>query len=73
MTPHAMRLLPTDMRAARRKVSPLGIEGDAWDVARAVVFLASDDARFIAGVELPVDGGVTQIGPMTGHAFIAGA
>jgi NAD(P)-dependent dehydrogenase (short-subunit alcohol dehydrogenase family) len=70
MTPHAMRLLPAEMRETRRKVSPLGVEGDAWDVAHAVAFLASDEARFIAGIELPVDGGVTQIGPMAGHGFI---
>lgn len=31
--------------------------GDAWDVANAALFLASDEARFISGVELPVDGG----------------
>ena len=31
--------------------------GTAWDVARAVAFLASDDAGFITAVLLPVDGG----------------
>lgn len=31
--------------------------GTAWDVANAALFLASDDAGFITGVELPVDGG----------------
>jgi NAD(P)-dependent dehydrogenase (short-subunit alcohol dehydrogenase family) len=30
----------------------------AWDVARAAVFLASDEARYRAGVVLPVDAGV---------------
>jgi NAD(P)-dependent dehydrogenase (short-subunit alcohol dehydrogenase family) len=37
----------------------LGIEGDAWDVARAVLFLAGPDGRYITGVVLPVDGGTT--------------
>jgi len=37
----------------------LGIEGDAWDIARAVVFLAGPDGRYITGVVLPVDGGST--------------
>lgn len=69
-TPMAMRLLPPDMREKRRKVGPLGTEGDAWDVARAVLFLASDESRFINGVHLPVDGGVTSIGPLTGAAFL---
>jgi NAD(P)-dependent dehydrogenase (short-subunit alcohol dehydrogenase family) len=31
--------------------------GTAWDVANAAVFLASDEADFITGVALPVDGG----------------
>jgi NAD(P)-dependent dehydrogenase (short-subunit alcohol dehydrogenase family) len=71
MTPHAMSKLPASLRDARRKVGPLGIEGDAWDVAQAVLFVASDEARFINGVHLAVDGGVEGIGPMTGHAFIS--
>jgi NAD(P)-dependent dehydrogenase (short-subunit alcohol dehydrogenase family) len=32
--------------------------GDAWDIANASVFLASDEARYITGVELCVDGGL---------------
>ena len=35
----------------------LGIEGDGWDIARAVLFLAGPDGRYITGVMLPVDGG----------------
>ena len=35
----------------------LGIEGDAWDIARAVLFLGGPDGRYITGVVLPVDGG----------------
>ena len=44
---------------ARRNASvPLkGGMGSAWDVANAALFLASDEARFITGVALPVDGG----------------
>lgn len=38
---------------------PMGRMGDAWDVAHAAVFLASDEARYITGVELVVDGGIT--------------
>lgn len=46
------------LRAQRDAIVPLGQKmGTAWDVANAVLFLASDDARFITGVSLPVDGG----------------
>lgn len=72
MTPHAMSKLPASMREARRKVGPLGLEGDAWDVAQAALFIASDEARFINGVQLAVDGGVEGIAPLVGHAFVSG-
>jgi NAD(P)-dependent dehydrogenase (short-subunit alcohol dehydrogenase family) len=42
----------------RNEQVPLGRrQGTAWDVANAALFLASDEARFITGVVLPVDGG----------------
>jgi NAD(P)-dependent dehydrogenase (short-subunit alcohol dehydrogenase family) len=47
-----------EVRERRRKSSPLGIEGTAWDIAYASLFLVSDEARYITGVVLPVDGGV---------------
>jgi NAD(P)-dependent dehydrogenase (short-subunit alcohol dehydrogenase family) len=43
--------------ASRAGLIPMGHQGTAWDVARAALFLASDDAAFITGVVLPVDGG----------------
>ncbi|MCL2583925.1 MAG: SDR family oxidoreductase [Streptosporangiales bacterium] len=49
----------------RNAVSPLGVEGNAWDVAWAVEYLASDRARFVTGVCLPVDGGVTPTSYLT--------
>lgn len=51
--------LPREEVIARRDAQvPLGGKmGDAWDVAHAALFLASDEARFITGVLLPVDGG----------------
>jgi 3(or 17)beta-hydroxysteroid dehydrogenase len=45
-------------RAGLVKSIPLGKLGEADDVAAAVAFLASDDAKFITGVELPIDGGM---------------
>jgi len=47
-----------EMVEARNKLSPTGRMGDGWDVAHAAVFLASDEARYINGVELFVDGGM---------------
>jgi NAD(P)-dependent dehydrogenase (short-subunit alcohol dehydrogenase family) len=47
-----------EMRERRRLASPLKIEGTAWDIAYASLFLVSDEARYITGVVLPVDGGV---------------
>ena len=45
--------------AQRRKRIPLGFMGDGRDTASAVLFLASDEARFITGTEIVVDGGMT--------------
>lgn len=51
---------PTDdIRAQRDAQVPLGRKmGTAWDVAYAALFLASDEAKFITGAVLPVDGGM---------------
>ena len=47
-----------DVAAMRDAQVPLGKKmGTAWDVANAALFLASDEAGFITGVSLPVDGG----------------
>jgi NAD(P)-dependent dehydrogenase (short-subunit alcohol dehydrogenase family) len=43
----------------RNAQCPTGQMGDAWDVAYAALFLASDEAKYITGVDLPVDGGIT--------------
>jgi NAD(P)-dependent dehydrogenase (short-subunit alcohol dehydrogenase family) len=45
--------------AQRQQRIPLGFMGDGRDTAGAVLFLASDDARFVTGTELVVDGGMT--------------
>jgi len=44
---------------SRLKRIPLGFAGDGRDTANAVLFLASDEARFITGTEIVVDGGMT--------------
>lgn len=45
--------------AQRQKRIPLGFMGDGRDTAAAVLYLASDEARFITGTEIVVDGGMT--------------
>jgi NAD(P)-dependent dehydrogenase (short-subunit alcohol dehydrogenase family) len=42
----------------------LGTNGDGWDVGWAAAFLASDEARWITGAVLPVDGGVMAVTPL---------
>ncbi|KAF5007390.1 hypothetical protein FDECE_6276 [Fusarium decemcellulare] len=48
-----------EAREARKARSLLGTEGNGWDAACAVVFLASNHARWITGAILPVDAGAT--------------
>jgi NAD(P)-dependent dehydrogenase (short-subunit alcohol dehydrogenase family) len=72
VTPMVAAHLGGDMRRLRREIAPLDIEGDAWDVAQAALFLAGPESRFITGVALPVDGGVTQIGPLVAVGRVRG-
>ncbi|HEV7368560.1 SDR family oxidoreductase [Arenibaculum sp.] len=48
-----------EMWRQRDAMVPMGHMGDAWDVAHAALFLASDEARYVTGIELVVDGGIT--------------
>ncbi len=41
----------------------IGRAGDAQEVANAVMFLSSDQASFITGTDIAVDGGYTALGP----------
>ncbi len=60
-----VRHLDEHTQSLRRKVGPLGTEGNAWDVAWASVFLASDEARWISGVVLPIDAGLLAATPLS--------
>lgn len=55
----ASRGMTPELREARRQRSLLQTEGTGWDVGEAVVYLASDAARWVTGVVLPVDAGTT--------------
>jgi NAD(P)-dependent dehydrogenase (short-subunit alcohol dehydrogenase family) len=64
MTPLVRRFIekapdPTEMRARFESVNPMPGIADPSDVAGVVAFLASDDARWITGVTIPIDGGYT--------------
>jgi NAD(P)-dependent dehydrogenase (short-subunit alcohol dehydrogenase family) len=48
-----------EMVAQRSAQCPMGRMGTGWDIAKAAAFLASDDAQYITGVCLPVDGGIS--------------
>jgi NAD(P)-dependent dehydrogenase (short-subunit alcohol dehydrogenase family) len=51
----------TKMKEDLAKNVPLGRLGDPDEIAKAVSFLASDEASYVAGIELYVDGGIAQI------------
>ncbi|MCJ9753513.1 SDR family oxidoreductase [Neorhizobium sp. BETTINA12A] len=63
-TPHIQKQISgyygsaEEMKAKRDALSPMKRQGDGWDIAWAAVFLASDEAKYITGVELPIDGGL---------------
>jgi NAD(P)-dependent dehydrogenase (short-subunit alcohol dehydrogenase family) len=48
-----------EMWRVRAAQVPMGIGGEAWDVANGVVYLASDEAKYVTGIELVIDGGVS--------------
>jgi 3(or 17)beta-hydroxysteroid dehydrogenase len=50
---------PAKTRALYEKAAPLGRMGEVDDVANAVLYLASDESKFVTGSELVVDGGLT--------------
>jgi NAD(P)-dependent dehydrogenase (short-subunit alcohol dehydrogenase family) len=54
---------PEELVAKRNALIPMGRMGDAWDIAHAILFLASDEAGYITATQLVVDGGVTAARP----------
>ncbi|AXV16763.1 3-oxoacyl-ACP reductase [Neorhizobium sp. SOG26] len=70
-TPHIQKQISgyygsaEEMKAKRDALSPMKRQGDGWDIAWASVFLASDQAKYITGIELKIDGGL--------HITVAGS
>jgi NAD(P)-dependent dehydrogenase (short-subunit alcohol dehydrogenase family) len=60
MTPGLAGLLPVEAHDGLIATIPAGRLGTPEDIAKAAVFLASDDSAYINGIELDVDGGVSQ-------------
>ncbi len=54
-----------DLREIRKSAAPLRTEGDSWDVGYAALYLASDESRWVNGITLPVDAGLTSVSPVT--------
>ena len=50
-----------EMEGALKQMTPLGRIGAAEEVAQTVLFLASSESSFVAGVELFVDGGIMAV------------
>jgi NAD(P)-dependent dehydrogenase (short-subunit alcohol dehydrogenase family) len=55
----ASRGMTPEMRKARSESTLLGTEGTGWDIGYGALFLASDEARWVTGITLPIDGGAT--------------
>jgi NAD(P)-dependent dehydrogenase (short-subunit alcohol dehydrogenase family) len=69
-SPMVARHTSEEMLDLRRRAGPLGTEGTAWDVAWAALFLASDEARWISGVTLPVDAGLLAATPLAMFPYL---
>jgi NAD(P)-dependent dehydrogenase (short-subunit alcohol dehydrogenase family) len=62
-TPMVARGMSEETRALRATTAPLSFEGNGWDIAWAAVYLASHESRWVTGIVLPVDGGLSLVAP----------
>ncbi|SHJ15679.1 SDR family NAD(P)-dependent oxidoreductase [Parasporobacterium paucivorans] len=54
-------LIPEDAKVQYRMLHPMRRLGEAWEVATLITFLCTDDAKFISGAAIPIDGGYTAV------------
>lgn len=59
-TPMVGHLGP-EARERRKNMVPMKTEGTGWDIAHGAVYLASDESRWVTGILLPIDGGLTAL------------
>ena len=52
--------VPEEMQESAQQLIPLGRKGEPWEIAKAVAYLASDDAAYVTGHVLTVDGGMAM-------------
>ena len=64
-TPMVAPRMDDTLRDRRKTAAPLDTEGEAWDIGYAAVYLASDEARWVSGIVLPVDAGLLTLSPVT--------
>ncbi len=64
-TPMVAPRMDETLRDRRKTAAPLDTEGEAWDIGYAAVYLASDEARWVSGIVLPVDAGLLTLSPVT--------
>jgi len=64
-TPMVAPHISDDLRQYRANAAPLKSEGTGWDIGYAALFLASEEARWITGICLPVDAGLIVVHPGT--------
>ena len=69
-SPMVARHSTEEMLDLRRRAGPLGTEGTPWDVAWAALFLASEEARWISGANLPVDAGLLAATPLAMFPYL---
>ena len=69
-SPMVARHTSEELLELRRKAGPLGFNGTPWDVAWAALFLASDEARWISGITLPVDAGLLAATPLAMYPYL---
>ena len=71
-SPMVARHTSQELLDLRRRAGPLGFDGTAWDVAYAILFLASDEARWISGVTFPVAAGLLAATPLAMYPHLQG-